>query len=111
MKIVSDRLNSRAIAWSCSEARSSAPNTTASGFPVKGRSVKTSTTSYRRLVMVVSLGASPRLRFTDVSTATRVYVARLAGLAMFDPNGDQVGRVRDAVARMRPGSQPPRVVG
>jgi Mg/Co/Ni transporter MgtE len=46
-----------------------------------------------------------------VSTATRVYVARLAGLAVFDPNGDQVGRVRDAVARIRSGAQPPRVVG
>jgi Mg/Co/Ni transporter MgtE len=43
--------------------------------------------------------------------ATRVYVARLAGLAVFDPNGDQVGRVRDAVARIRSGSLPPRVVG
>jgi Mg/Co/Ni transporter MgtE len=46
-----------------------------------------------------------------VTTATRVYVARLAGLPVFDPNGDQVGRVRDAVARIRTGSQPPRVVG
>jgi Mg/Co/Ni transporter MgtE len=46
-----------------------------------------------------------------VSTATRVYVARLAGLAVFDPNGDQVGRVRDAVARIRSSAQPPRVVG
>jgi Mg/Co/Ni transporter MgtE len=40
-----------------------------------------------------------------------VYVARLAGLAVFDPNGDQVGRVRDAIARARAGNQPPRVVG
>jgi Mg/Co/Ni transporter MgtE len=46
-----------------------------------------------------------------VTTATRVYVARLAGLAMFDPNGDQVGRVRDVVVRLRPGNQSPRVVG
>jgi flagellar motility protein MotE (MotC chaperone) len=38
-----------------------------------------------------------------------VYVARLAGLAVFDPNGDLVGRVRDAVARVT--STPPRVVG
>jgi Mg/Co/Ni transporter MgtE len=40
-----------------------------------------------------------------------VYVARLAGLAVFDPNGDQVGRVRDAVARIRSSNVPPRVVG
>ncbi|HET8682086.1 MAG TPA: magnesium transporter, partial [Micromonosporaceae bacterium] len=46
-----------------------------------------------------------------MATATRVYVARLAGLAVFDPNGDQVGRVRDAVGRVRPGARPPQVVG
>jgi Mg/Co/Ni transporter MgtE len=46
-----------------------------------------------------------------VTTATRVYVARLAGLPVFDPNGDQVGQVRDAVARIRIGNQPPQVVG
>jgi Mg/Co/Ni transporter MgtE len=42
---------------------------------------------------------------------TRVYVARLAGLTVFDPNGDQVGRVRDAVARLRTSGRPPQVVG
>jgi CBS domain-containing protein len=46
-----------------------------------------------------------------VTTATRIYLARLAGIAVFDPNGDQVGRVRDAVVRLRPGAQPPRVTG
>jgi len=46
-----------------------------------------------------------------VSTATRVYVARLAGLAVFDPNGDQVGRVRDAVARLPIDTGLPRVIG
>jgi Mg/Co/Ni transporter MgtE len=40
-----------------------------------------------------------------------VYIARLAGVAVFDPNGDQVGRVRDAVARIRPTGRPPEVVG
>jgi CBS domain-containing protein len=38
-------------------------------------------------------------------------VARLAGLAVFDPIGDQVGRIRDAVARVRDGGRAPRVVG
>jgi flagellar motility protein MotE (MotC chaperone)/sporulation protein YlmC with PRC-barrel domain len=51
------------------------------------------------------------IRLAIVTTATRVYVARLAGLAVFDPNGDQVGRVRDAVARLRAGVRPPQVVG
>lgn len=46
-----------------------------------------------------------------MTTASRVYIARLAGIAVFDPNGDHVGRVRDAVARLRPGNQPPMVVG
>ncbi|MBO4208929.1 magnesium transporter MgtE N-terminal domain-containing protein [Micromonospora echinofusca] len=46
-----------------------------------------------------------------MSTPTRVYIARLASVAVFDPNGDQVGRVRDAVARLRPTDRPPEVVG
>ncbi|MDQ1744639.1 MAG: hypothetical protein QOE23_2978 [Pseudonocardiales bacterium] len=46
-----------------------------------------------------------------MSTATRVFIARLAGLGVFDPNGDQLGRVRDAVATLRVGRQPPRVLG
>ncbi|WP_019875703.1 magnesium transporter MgtE N-terminal domain-containing protein [Sporichthya polymorpha] len=43
--------------------------------------------------------------------ATRVFVSRLAGLAVFDPRGDQVGRVRDAVAALRPAGEVTRVVG
>jgi Mg/Co/Ni transporter MgtE len=46
-----------------------------------------------------------------VTTATRVYLARLSGIAVFDPNGDQVGRVRDAVVTLRSDAQAPRVVG
>ncbi|HEX7745522.1 MAG TPA: CBS domain-containing protein [Micromonosporaceae bacterium] len=46
-----------------------------------------------------------------MTTAARVYIARLAGLAVFDPNGDQVGRVRDAVVRLRTSGRPPEVVG
>ena len=42
---------------------------------------------------------------------TRVYLARLAGLGMFDPNGDRVGRVRDSVIRLRTTNRPPQVVG
>jgi len=42
---------------------------------------------------------------------TRVFVSHLAGLAVFDPNGDQVGRVRDAVANVRPRTEPTRVIG
>ena len=32
-----------------------------------------------------------------MTTATRAYVSRLAGLPVFDPNGDRVGKVRDVV--------------
>ena len=46
-----------------------------------------------------------------MSTATRVFVARLAGIGVFDPSGDQIGRVRDAVTAMRVDRQPPRVLG
>lgn len=45
-----------------------------------------------------------------MSAATRVYVARLAGVAVFDPLGDQVGKVRDVVVLVRP-KGPPRAVG
>ena len=43
--------------------------------------------------------------------ATKVFIARLAGIAVFDPNGDQVGRVRDVVVLLRLAAQPPRVLG
>jgi CBS domain-containing protein len=43
-------------------------------------------------------------------TPTRIYVARIAGLTVFDPYGDPVGRVRDVVARPRDASAP-HVVG
>ncbi len=45
----------------------------------------------------------------DVS-ATRVFVARLAGCSVFDPAGDKVGKARDVVVVYRK-SGPPRVVG
>src|SRR5690606_36639667 len=44
------------------------------------------------------------------SVGTRVFVARLAGTAVFDPIGDQVGRVRDVVVLLRPKGAP-RAVG
>jgi len=43
-------------------------------------------------------------------TPGRVFIARLAGVAVFDPNGDQVGRIRDVVAAVRGGGRP-RVLG
>ncbi|OPG05921.1 magnesium transporter MgtE N-terminal domain-containing protein [Microbispora sp. GKU 823] len=40
----------------------------------------------------------------------RIFVARLAGLAVFDPAGDQIGRIRDVVVSLR-GPLLPRVHG
>lgn len=43
--------------------------------------------------------------------APRIFVSHLAGVPVFDPHGDQVGRVRDLVAMLRVGSRPPRLLG
>ena len=45
------------------------------------------------------------------SVPSRVFIARLAGVAVFDPHGDQVGKIRDVVVILRHGSVPPRVLG
>ena len=45
------------------------------------------------------------------SNLNRVFLARLAGTAVFDPNGDQLGKVRDAVATLRSYNQSPRILG
>ncbi|GGV01787.1 CBS domain-containing protein [Streptomyces spectabilis] len=41
----------------------------------------------------------------------RIFVSHLSGTAVFDPNGDQVGRVRDLVVMLRVGRRPPRLLG
>ena len=46
-----------------------------------------------------------------MSSSTRVFLARLSGIGVFDPNGDLLGRVRDAVTTLRVDRQPPRVLG
>ncbi|TDT38177.1 Mg/Co/Ni transporter MgtE [Streptomyces sp. BK208] len=43
--------------------------------------------------------------------APRIFVSHLSGIAVFDPAGDQVGRVRDLVVMLRVGRKPPRVLG
>ncbi|MBF6246728.1 PRC-barrel domain-containing protein, partial [Nocardia elegans] len=43
--------------------------------------------------------------------ATRVYVARLAGLVVLGPDGESIGRVRDVVVAVRYDRQQPRVHG
>ena len=61
--------------------------------------------------LVVRSTGPPAVAFAGVSTGNRVFVARVAGLAVFDPNGDQVGRVRDVVVALRIGRDAPRVLG
>jgi CBS domain-containing protein len=46
-----------------------------------------------------------------MTSAGRIFLARLAGIAVFDPGGDQLGKVRDAVTMLRVDRQPPRVLG
>lgn len=43
--------------------------------------------------------------------APRIFVSHLSGVPVFDPNGDQVGRVRDLVAMLQVGGRPPRLLG
>src|SRR5512134_2561566 len=108
MNDVSDRWNSFARAWHCSVVSPSASNTTASGLPAKARGANTSTTSYSRKS---GPATAPTLVFGTVTTVTRAYVSRLAGLTVFDPNGDRVGKVRDVVVALRVGTAAPRVLG
>ncbi len=46
-----------------------------------------------------------------MSTGDRVFLARLAGIDVFDRGGDQLGKVRDAVTMLRADRQAPRVLG
>lgn len=46
-----------------------------------------------------------------MAIASRVFVARLVGLQVYGPDGESVGRVRDALIVLRDGSRPPRVLG
>ena len=61
----------------------------------------------RCLTTAGPLGILPRV------SIPRVFVARLNGLSVFDPLGDEVGRVRDVVVTLggRAASQGPRVIG
>src|SRR5690606_40034374 len=45
------------------------------------------------------------------SAPSRVFIARLIDLPIFDPQGDQVGKVRDVVVAIRSETSPPRVLG
>ena len=43
--------------------------------------------------------------------SSRVFVARMAGLAVFGPDGERIGKVRDVVVALRVDASPPRVLG
>ncbi len=45
------------------------------------------------------------------TTPSRVFAARLVGLPVFDPQGDQVAKVRDLVVAIRSEASQPRVLG
>ncbi len=46
-----------------------------------------------------------------MAATDRVFVAQLAGLPVFGPDGEAIGKVRDVVASLRMDRQPPRVLG
>ena len=46
-----------------------------------------------------------------MSAPTRVFIARLTGASVFDPSGDQLGKIRDVVATLRADPRPPRIIG
>jgi len=46
-----------------------------------------------------------------VAGTPRVFVAQLAGLPVFGPGGESIGKVRDIVAALRLERKPPRVLG
>ena len=46
-----------------------------------------------------------------MSAPTRVFIARLTGVSVFDPSGDQLGKIRDVVATLRAAPRPPRIIG
>lgn len=45
------------------------------------------------------------------TTPSRIFLSRLIGQAVFDPAGDQVGKLRDVIVAFRPGRHRPRVLG
>lgn len=45
------------------------------------------------------------------TSPTRIYLARLAGTAVFDPAGDQVGKIRDVLVTSRASGRAPSVLG
>jgi flagellar motility protein MotE (MotC chaperone)/sporulation protein YlmC with PRC-barrel domain len=72
----------------------------------KSSATKSSATKSSATESCAPTGSAP-----VTGTPGRVFVARLASTAVFDPRGDQVGKVRDVVVMLRPGGRPPRVLG
>jgi uncharacterized protein YrrD len=46
-----------------------------------------------------------------VVAVNRVFIAQLAGLPVFGPDGEPIGKARDVVISLRIDRQPPRVLG
>ena len=46
-----------------------------------------------------------------MNATVNVFIGHLAGIAVFDPDGDQVGRVRDVIVLLRPSPQRSRILG
>ncbi|WP_460407023.1 magnesium transporter MgtE N-terminal domain-containing protein [Actinophytocola sediminis] len=46
-----------------------------------------------------------------MGSVNRVFVAQLAGLPVYGPDGESIGKIRDVVVTLRTDRQPPRVLG
>lgn len=47
----------------------------------------------------------------NIEQLTRIFIAKLAGTPVFDPNGDRVGKIRDVVALAPLQNSQPRIIG
>lgn len=61
-------------------------------------------------LVVRRTGGRPASLITVAGT-NRVFAAQLAGMAVFGPDGEQIGKLRDMVAGLRADRLPPRVLG
>ena len=67
--------------------------------------------SRRQVGSATGAGGPPPVPSALVTAPTKIFIARLAALPVFNPDGDQLGRVRDVVVSLNAGPTPPRVLG
>ena len=61
--------------------------------------------------MICSICPGRVAKTRSAKTTARIFVSHLAGKAVFDQDGDQVGRVRDVIVQFSAQQERPRVLG